>query len=402
MKKWLLRFFLGGVGLVAIVLLVYVVSTWTASGKAPSGERQERIEASAQWKDGSFGNALPRVDGTVTAMVSGYTEKIRGKSPEKPIEIQKRKRADFATPPASGLRVTWLGHSTFIIEIDGKKILIDPVWGERASPLTWAGPARFHEPPLPLSELPDIDAILISHDHYDHLDYPTVDAIKDKGITWIVPLGIGSHLEYWGVPKDRVKELDWWEAVDVDAVKITSTPARHFSGRSLTAQNNTLWSGWAMAGPSRRVFYSGDTAMHPEFKTIGEKLGPFDLSIMETGAYSPMWSDVHLGPEQALIAHQLVGAKVLLPVHWGTFDLALHSWVEPIERVVVGAEKIGAKIIAPRPGGSVELDDEVLANGSVDVWWDKDIPWKTVKEHPAWSTSVDALLKDSPLFTASK
>ena len=399
MKKWLFRILLGLVALVVTGALVFLVSSWTATGKGADGERLARMKQSPQWKNEAFTNALLRVDGEAGEMLSAYVKDVRGKSPEKPIEINKLTRAAFATPPASGLRITWLGHSTFILEVDGARILIDPVWGERASPVTWAGPARFHEPPLPLKELPEIDAVLISHDHYDHLDYPTVAQMLDTKTQWLVPLGIGAHLEYWGVDKSRITEFDWWEDREVKDLKITCTPSRHFSGRSLTSQNATLWSGWAIAGPAHRVFYSGDTAMHPAFKDIGEKLGPFDVSILETGAYSPMWADVHLGPEQALIAHQMVGAKVFLPVHWGTFDLALHPWVEPIERVLAAAKKIDAKVIAPRPGGMVEVTDDVVASGSVDAWWDAEIPWETVDKRPAWSSGVDDLLQDSPLFS---
>lgn len=398
MKKWILRVLLGLVALIALGVLVFVVSSWTASGKGASGERLARMQKSQQWTGEGFGNALPRVDAEMGQMFSRYLDDNPGKSPDKPLEINKLTKADFAQPPASGLRVTWLGHSTFIIEIDGARVLIDPVWGERASPLTWAGPARFHEPPLPLSELPKIDAVLISHDHYDHLDYPTVAQMKDTETLWFVPLGIGAHLEYWGVDGSRIVELDWWEERRVGELLITCAPARHFSGRSLTSQNTTLWSGWTMAGPAHRVFYSGDTAMHPAFKEIGEKLGPFDLSILETGAYSPMWADVHLGPEQALIAHQMTGAKVFFPVHWGTFDLALHPWVEPIQRVLAAAEKIDAKVIAPRPGGSVEIDDRVFAEGAIDPWWDRELAWLPVDKRPAWSSGVEGLLNTSPLY----
>lgn len=396
--KWVWR---TGLAVVLIVLGVpsfLVAATWTASGQKAEGQRLERIKRSPQWKGDRFDNELARVDGGLDQMLSRFLEDNPGRSPAAPIEIERRRREDFSVPPPSGLRVTWLGHSTFIIEIDGSRVLIDPVWGERASPLSWAGPKRFHEPPLPLNELPPIDAVVISHDHYDHLDHPTISQMQRVDTRWLVPLGVGAHLEYWGIDPSRIEELDWWESRELGPLTITCAPARHFSGRSLTSMNATLWSGWALAGPEHRVFYSGDTALHPAFEDISEQLGPFDLSIIETGAYSPMWSDVHLGPEQALIAHAMLEAKLLLPAHWGTFDLALHPWVEPIQRIRRAALESGAKIVAPRPGGQVEIDEDVLAMGWVDEWWDSAQGWATVEERPAWSTGVDELLERSVLY----
>jgi L-ascorbate metabolism protein UlaG (beta-lactamase superfamily) len=311
--------------------------------------------------------------------------------------VQPRTKQDFDAPPNTGLRVTWLGHSTLLVELDHHRVLVDPVWAERASPLTWAGPRRFYAPPLPLRELPRIDAVIISHDHYDHLDHSTVVKLSGLDTKWLVPLGVGAHLEYWGVPKSRITELDWWEQAKVAALTFTCTPARHFSGRSLVLadQNATLWAGWAIAGPAHRVFYSGDTALHPDFTKIGERLGPFDVTMIETGAYNSQWRDVHLGPEQAVIAHQLVRGEVLLPVHWGLFDLAPHSWTEPAQRVIAAARKADVVLVLPRPGGWVEPDNGPF----VDKWWREDIPWKTVEEDPVWSTSVEALLRGSVLYT---
>jgi L-ascorbate metabolism protein UlaG (beta-lactamase superfamily) len=237
-----------------------------------------------------------------------------------------------------------------------------------------------------------VDAVVISHDHYDHLDYDTVKGLLDRETKWLVPLGVGVHLERWGVPSERVVELDWWEDVQVGSTKLTCTPARHFSGRSifLADQNVTLWSGWAMQGPEHRVFYSGDTALHPQFDDIGERLGPFDVTMIEVGAYNALWADVHLGPEQAVIAHQLVGGRVLLPVHWGMFDLALHSWTEPMERTVAAAERRSVSVVTPRPGESLELGGEPPP---VERWW-PDVPWETVEQAPCWSSHVDDLLAD--------
>jgi L-ascorbate metabolism protein UlaG (beta-lactamase superfamily) len=285
------------------------------------------------------------------------------------------------------LRVTWLGHSTLLLEIDGHRVLIDPVWGERASPFSFMGPQRFYAPLLPLAELPPIDAVIISHDHYDHLDVPTVKALATRGVQWVVPLGVGAHLESWGVAAGQITELDWWGNTVVQGLTVTATPARHFSGRGLGDAGRTLWAGWAIAGPAHRVFYSGDTALHDQFTAIGDKLGPFDLTMIEAGAYDALWADVHLGPEQAVLAHQLVRGTVMLPVHWGMFDLALHGWTEPMERVLVAAQRAGVRVASPRPGDMVEPSRV----GAPERWWPA-TPWVPVEQAPAYSTGVGALL----------
>ncbi|CAA9335288.1 MAG: Outer membrane protein romA [uncultured Gemmatimonadaceae bacterium] len=359
-----------------------------AVGGPVAGARLARAERSPQWRGGRFVNRLPRVE---TAGGRAASEFLFGGSdyrvPSAPIPVVRRAAADYVRPPASGLRVTWLGHSTLLLEIDGRRVLIDPVWGERASPFPFLGPKRFFAPPLPLAELPAIDAVVISHDHYDHLDLPTVKALVGRGVRWVVPLGVGAHLAAWGVPERDVTELDWWEAAQVAGLALTATPARHFSGRGLDDAARTLWAGWAIAGPAHRVFYSGDTALHDEFVAIGERLGPFDLTMIEAGAYDAMWADVHLGPEQAVLAHRLVRGGVMLPVHWGLFDLALHGWTEPMERVLVAADAQRVRVAAPRPGDMVEP----AALGPVARWWPA-VPWERVAEAPVWSSSVDHLL----------
>jgi L-ascorbate metabolism protein UlaG (beta-lactamase superfamily) len=376
--------------LVALLLVLLVVSAgalWfiarDAFGGRADGARLARMEQSPQWRDGRFDNRLPRVDGPMLRALGAFA--FGGsdhRTPDAPIPFVMRSGADYRTPPASGLRVTWLGHSTLLLELDGRRVLIDPVWGERASPFSFMGPKRFFPPPLPLTELPPIDAVVISHDHYDHLDVPTVKALMQRHVRWLVPLGVGAHLRAWGVAEQEITELDWWQAAEVNGLTITATPARHFSGRGLGDMNRTLWAGWAMAGPVHRVFYSGDTALHDEFTAIGA-LGPFDLTMIEAGAYSSMWADVHLGPEQAVLAHQLVHGKVMLPVHWGLFDLALHGWTEPIERVLVAAQAAGVPVLSPRPGEMLEPS----AAGAQTRWWPQ-VPWETAAQAPVQSTGV--------------
>lgn len=396
MWKWVVRSIAALTTLVLVAYGAFGLAACGAMGKAATGARLERMARSAQWRDGRFVNVLPRVDGSPSAMLARALDPADHKSPQEPVPVQRRVRADFDAPPSSGLRLTWLGHSTVLVELDGATLLLDPVWGTRASPVSWVGPARFYEPPLPLAELPHVDAVLISHDHYDHLDQPTVEALRAREMKWIVPLGVGAHLESWGVPAARIVELDWWEAARVKDIDVTCTPARHFSGRSVffTGQDSTLWAGWAMAGPRHRVFYSGDTALHPAFSEIGNRLGPFDVTLMDTGAADALWSDVHMGPEQAVIAHQLVQGRVLVPVHWGLFDLAAHTWVEPVERVLAAAARVGVQVATPRPGASIEP----LVQAVVERWWPADVPWETAAQQPVWSTSVSPLLEASPLY----
>jgi L-ascorbate metabolism protein UlaG (beta-lactamase superfamily) len=342
------------------------------------------FESSPQWRDGRFRNRLPRVDGPMwRALIEFFFGGSKHRRPEAAIPYESRAAADYATPPASALRVTWLGHSTTLLEIEGTRLLIDPVWAERASFVQFAGPRRFYPPPLPLDELPPVDAVVLSHDHFDHLDEGLVRALAARRLRWVTPLGVGRWLRKWGVPPADVTELDWWRSTGVASVTLTATPARHFSGRGPGSTDRSLWSGWAIVGLEKRVYYAGDTAMQPEFAEIGQRLGPFDLTMIEAGAYDALWPDVHLGPEQAVHAHRLVRGDVMLPVHWGLFDLALHGWTEPIERVLAAAELDGVRVAVPRPGGFAEP----AALAPVDRWW-PDVPWQTAAEAPIRSTGV--------------
>ena len=388
MRRWILRALLGGLVSLGAALSV---AWWTATpdiGARASGERLARMAGSPQWDGGGFTNPLVQIDGSMTDVLGKELgENPAVQVPDTALPVLSRTADEFTTLPESGLRVTWLGHSTLLVELDGARILIDPVWGERASPWSSAGPARFFAPPLPLDALPPIDAVIISHDHYDHLDYQTVTAMLPQQARWLVPLGIGAHLEHWGMPAERITELDWWEAVEVAGVVLTATPARHFSGRWLDRFRSTLWAGWAIRGPEHAVFYSGDTALYPELEDIGARLGPFDMTMIDSGAYDSTWTDVHLGPEQAVLAHQLVRGSVLLPVHWGMFDLGNHGWTEPIERTLRAAERQGVRVVTPRPGASVELADAER----MERWW-PELPYRTLEQDPVWSTSVDALI----------
>lgn len=382
-RRWLRRSGWLALGL-TLVLGVLVIDLWRALGQKPAGERKAQLASSPQWTGDRFNNPLPTVEPELWPVLKAMLGGDEVRNPADPLPLQALNASSFDEPPASGLRLSWLGHSTFIIEIDGKRVLTDPVWGERASPSSFVGPKRWHDPPLAIDELPPLDAIIISHDHYDHLDYPAVAALRDNPVRWYVPLGIGSHLEYWGVPAERIHEHDWWDEIEIDDLKLVMTPSRHFSGRAPGAANSTLWCSWSIIGPTHRVFFSGDSAMFPGYAEIGERLGPFDVTLMENGAYNALWRDVHLGPEQAMEAHKLVRGKLFVPIHWGTFNLATHAWTEPAERIIVAAEQAGVDLVIPRPGQQFEPANPP----PLERWW-PEVPWQTAEQAPVISTNLD-------------
>ena len=269
--------------------------------------------------------------------------------------------------PSPTLRAFWIGHASVYVEIDDIRILIDPIFSEYASPFNF-GPKRFHPPPITLQDLPKIDAVLISHDHYDHLDMNTIIQLAAQGTHFFVPLGIGAHLIKWNVPENQIQELEWWQDQMVGEVKIICTPTRHYSGRGLTDNKATLWSSWSVIGPQHRFYYSGDTGYSKHFKEIGERFGPFDMSFIKVGAYGPGagWIDIHMSPEDAVRAHKEVQARRMFPVHWGTFNLAYHDWDEPIKRTLQAASKEKIDLVIPRVGEIVFANQDFLSEN----WWE--------------------------------
>ncbi len=368
----------------AIITLVLIANGWVRFGKKAEGTDRQALRASSRFKKGKFRNQLPLKNYTLRSIRDGFFASAHRKPNETPPFVSNDGKV-YLSPPASGLRVTWLGHSTMLLEIDGATVLLDPVWGERASPFSWMGPRRWYESPLSLEDLPQVDAVLVSHDHYDHLNHETIVALKDRVPVFVVPLGVGSHLRYWGVPRDKIVEVDWWQEVQVADVNVVATPARHASGRHLMDLDSTLWAGFAVLGSRHRVYYSGDTGLFPGFKEIGERLGPFDLAMIETGAYNRNWPDWHLGPEQAVIANDWVKGKQLLPIHWGLFDLSFHSWTEPVERVLAASAYYNLSVATPRPG-------EVFEPGvtTFEKWW-PDVPWQEAAEHHVSSSLLTDL-----------
>ncbi len=378
-RCWRRRLLLAAFALEATLVVASVVLlalAWVGIGKRPTGERLERMKASPQWSDGSFVNPEPMWNDYL-GMVSEAFAASEHAEPDAPLPVDEVAPARFAEPPESGLRVTWLGHSTVLIELDGVRVLTDPVWGERTSPISFLGPARWYAPLVSLDDLPPLDAVLISHDHYDHLDHTTIAAIADWDTRFICPLGVGAHLAYWGVPESRITEVDWWDQVALGDVTVHAVPSRHASGRQVLDQNRTLWAGYALVGPEHRVLFSGDTGLFSAMSDIGERLGPFDVTMMEVSAYAQSWPDWHLGPEQAVDAHVTMRGDLLLPIHWGLFNLAYHGWTEPIERTVAEAERQGVRIATPRPGESFEP-----ATYERDAAWWPQVPWRTAEEYP--------------------
>ena len=269
---------------------------------------------------------------------------------------------------ASHLAVSWFGHSTALLEIDGYRVLTDPVWSDRCSPSDLVGPQRLHPPPVQLEGLPAVDAVIISHDHYDHLDIDTVMALaRTQRAPFFVPLGVGAHLRAWGIPEHRIVELDWNQSAQVDKLTVVCMPARHFSGRFFS-RNNTLWASWALIGPAHRAYFGGDTGYTKSFAQIGADHGPFDVTLLPIGAYNTAWPDIHMNPEEAVRAHLDVtdsGSGLLVPIHWGTFRLAPHPWAEPVERVLAAAEPAHVQIAVPLPGQRIDPSGPLRFN----PWW---------------------------------
>ena len=279
----------------------------------------------------------------------------------------------YRAAPESGLRVTWFGHSSMFVEIDGVRVLIDPVWDLRAAPVQWFGPKRFFAPTIALTELPVADVVVISHDHYDHLGKGTVRELAKiwPGVRWVTSLGVGAELRGFGVRAERITELDWTEGTTVNgrdggaALRITSVPARHFSGRSLSNRFETLWAAFCLTGRDHKVYYGADTGLWDGFEAIAAEYGPFDLTMLEIGAFNEHWKSIHLGPDGAVEAFGRLGGGMMMPIHWGLFNLALHGWREPIGRVMELADETGIRVFSPGPGEVTEVDGREVRSG----WW---------------------------------
>ncbi|MGN2641755.1 MBL fold metallo-hydrolase [Nocardia takedensis] len=365
----------GAVGLTWVVRAVWDIPS--AIGAAMPAI-QPGVTGTATYRNKQFHNSEPssQIVGSVPGLLySALTRRNLGR-PRNPVPL----RTPELPERAAELAVTWFGHATALIEVDGYRVLTDPVWSERVSPSALVGPARLHPTPVALTDLPPIDAVIISHDHYDHLDRATVmGLVAAQSAPFLVPLGIGAHLRHWGVPEQRIVELDWGKSVSLSALGrdrdgvdlvLTCTEARHFSGRGLI-RNTTLWASWSLIGPTRRVYFGGDTGYTKAFAEAGAAHGPFDLTLLPIGAYDEHWPDVHMNPEESVRAHADLcvgdpGHGLLVPIHWATFNLAFHRWSEPVRRMVRAAGAAGTAVAVPMPGQ--RLDPAVLPPRS--AWWE--------------------------------
>jgi L-ascorbate metabolism protein UlaG (beta-lactamase superfamily) len=349
----------------------FVFLSMKSLGKRSNGARLERMRSSPRWVGDGFRNIHPVLPGLrdASARPPSLSEFLFGGERRVPARELPSvdPRAIWSTPPGSGLRATWLGHSTVLVEIDGRRVLTDPVWGRRASPFRLIGPKRFQPVPVPLRSLPPIDAVIISHDHYDHLDMATVRELAKLDVPFVTSLGVGAHLEAWGVRPERIVELDWWESTTLPntELSITAGPSQHFSGRGLHDRNATLWSSMIIRSARHAVFFSGDTGLTTEYSVVGERFGPFDLVMLEVGGLHPSWGHMHLGPEKALEALALLGGGPFLPVHWGTFSLALHEWDQPAEALLALGPHKSVDLLMPRLGEPVEPAREHAPR----PWW---------------------------------
>ena len=335
-------------------------------------EREARIQSSPQSRNGTFVNPNGLSSKLFSLETWGFIkEYISGKridpKPLLDLPIHRLEPEQWENNQEGQFSFSWLGHSSILISMENHLILVDPVLEERASPFSWTGPKRFHPPPITAEELPSVDVVLITHDHYDHLEKSTLVTVNEKVERFIVPLGIGTLLEDWGINPSKITELDWWEIYSYGSLKFHATPAVHYAGRGIFDGNQRLWCSWSIVGKEKRAFISGDSGYFDEFKNVGERLGPFDVTFLKIGAFNDKgtWRALHMTPEEAGQQHLDLRGKLLVPLHWATFDLALHSWYEPIERLVTFSEQKSVTLITPEVGEIINL----RGKPNTDNWW---------------------------------
>ena len=337
-------------------------------GENPSKEQKNKYAELTNFRDGKFVNQSPtEMDIHFWELMKELFKSKPNKKPNGNIPTLKMNPLTIGKQDSSETRLTWMGHSTFLLEMQGKIILIDPMFGERPSPVSWAGTKRYsNELPLDIEKLTYVDAVILSHDHYDHLDYQSIRKLKGKVGTFFTPLGVGNHLVKWGVEKERINELNWGENIEFEDINLICTPARHFSGRGMFDRAATLWCSWVIKGENHNIFFSGDGGYDTHFKEIGEAYGPFDISLIECGQYNNNWKEFHMMPEESVQAAIDVKSKLAMPIHWGAFTLAMHDWTDPIERFLAKAETLNLPVATPRIGESVMVGDSVFP---AKTWW---------------------------------
>lgn len=345
-----------------IIALFIIIFRLIQFGKIPDYKKSKKIISSKQFSAKSFhnyGNVEMRMDrNKIAKMMKNFFKSNSLKRPSIDYKIADKSQILFERAADASAIVTWFGHSSAMIDISGKKILLDPMFGKYASP--FKGAVKRFENSLnftdfDLQKFGKIDAVIISHDHFDHLDYRTIKKIQSQVTHFFVPLAVGAHLERWGVDYSRITEMDWWEETDFQGLKLVCTPSQHFSGRDPRHKNSSLWSSWVIKNRDKNIFFSGDSGYFDGFKQIGEKYGPFDLALLECGQYNELWHEIHMMPEETIQASLDLSAAQALLIHNSAFSLAMHSWDEPINRAKAEADKLGVKIVDVIAGQSFSL-----------------------------------------------
>ncbi|WP_088067237.1 MBL fold metallo-hydrolase [Gottfriedia luciferensis] len=354
-----------------VIIIMMFLNTYPHFGKKYSKEQMGSFNTLDNYKNGKFINQIPTSMNmnfkTNLSMIRDFVKKSPNRTPKDHIPMEKIEASTLFNSNKGDTKITWFGHSALLIEIEGKNILVDPMFGNTPTPFPQFGGKRYSGGlPIEISDLPKIDAVILSHDHYDHLDYGTIKKIKQKVDRFIVPLGVGSHLESWGVSRECISEHNWWDEFRFEHLTLACTPARHFSGRSLTDRNATLWCSWVILSEKTKIYFSGDSGYAPHFKEIGEKYGPFDIAFMECGQYDARWSVIHMLPEETVKAFTDVKGEVLVPIHFGAFTLAFHDWNDPIERAVKAAKENGVKYATPKIGETINL---TTGDFPSSIWW---------------------------------
>ena len=358
--------------LVLVIAYMAFVNFYPSFGGEVSEALKKEYEKSENFKGGQFVNQKNVPEDlsfmeTLKLARKFFFTKVPNGSPKEDIVVKKIDSSDVAAY-TDGTRLFWFGHSAFLLQMGGKTILLDPMFGKVAAPHDWMGANRFNaKMPIEIDRLPQVDAVLISHDHYDHLDYSSIKRLKEKVGMFYVPLGVGVHLEAWGVEKARIVEMDWWQETTFMDLRFVCTPAQHFSGRKFNNRQSTLWASWVIQSVTESIFFSGDSGYAPHFKEIGQKFGPFDFAMIECGQYNTMWPDIHMFPEETALAGTDLRAQRIMPIHWGSFKLALHDWTDPVERVIKKAEELDVEVITPQIGEPIFLDRPQ----SFTSWWEQ-------------------------------
>ena len=360
------------VGVIAVVSLFAIVflKAWKPfGGKASKADRKNYAERAANFDGKKFHN-----EEDCSAVMD------KNAAPDPLTFSTRQPRPDFEFPtkmpdylsdpenrlPLEEFRVTWFGHSSLLLQMHGMNILIDPVFSEMISPVSWVGSKRFSHPPVSVAQLPEIDILILSHDHYDHLDYDVICEIDPKVKQYIVPLGVENHLKRWKVKAEKITNMAWWEETEINGLTIACTPSQHFSGRKLVDNMTTLWCSWVLKDDYHKIFENGDSGFAPHFEKIHEKYGDFDFALMECGQYDVQWPKVHMFPEQSAHAAKVLGAKVVQPIHWGAIVLSRHGWDDPVERFLLAADKENLTVITPYIGQTARLETPSLF---MERWW---------------------------------